>query len=405
MSAGPWRPIRLEFYQSRIAEIHFPVQVSEDLKSARIDFTIGIESPPPACSVRVALYNPPDVDHLDDRELVFCEIYLLESDTIKESISVDNPMLWYPIEYGSQPLYEIVVDLYSNSIHLDSKSQSLGIRRARVIQSPLIDEEGATFYFEINSIPIFCAGANWIPADNLPTQVTPFKYREWLQLVVKGNQNMIRVWGGGIYEHDAFYSAADDLGILIWQDFMFACGQYPAHKHFRENVEREAITQVKRLRHHPSVVIFVGNNEDYQIAESAGLQWDPSDPYPENWLKTTFPARYIYEKLLPEVVHQYAPNVFYHPGSPWSDGKPTSDRTIGDIHQWNGPLSQTKHSNLALADSSLAWVARIISIVPSSRGPIYIRIRDAGASIEQNNELLYLFPERKISAIPDHGSS
>lgn len=147
---------------------------------------------------------------------------------------------------------------------------------------------------------------------------------------------MVRIWGGGIYEDDSFYSTADELGILIWQDFLFACGQYPCHLEFRENVEREAKTQIKRLRHHPSIVIFAGNNEDYQVAESVPLDWDPSDPSPESWLKTNFPARFLYEKLLPEVVSKYAPGVFYHPGSPWGGGKPTRDKTVGDIHQWNG---------------------------------------------------------------------
>jgi beta-mannosidase len=155
---------------------------------------------------------------------------------------------------------------------------------------------------------------------------------------------MIRVWGGGIYEDEMFYSIADELGILIWQDFLFACGQYPCHKQYRNNVKREAVTQVKRLRKHPSVILFAGNNEDYQVAEASGLDWDPEDTNPENWLKTNFPARYIYEKILPEVVLEHAPDVFYHPGSPWGGGKPTRDKTVGDIHQWNGsplPLDHT----------------------------------------------------------------
>jgi beta-mannosidase len=329
MSAGPWKPIRLEIYQSRIEEIHFPVNVSDDLSSATIDYSITIECPVKDASVRLTLYPP------HDNTPVYTETRAARR-TVTGTFTIKNPKLWYPVSYGSQPLYKIVIDLQEANILIDQKSQSLGIRRARVIQSPLESEKGTTFYFEVNNIPIFCGGSNWIPADNILTRLTPERYREWLTLLVKGNQNMIRVWGGGIYEDESFYSTADELGILIWQDFLFACGQYPCHLEFRENVEREAKTQVKRLRHHPSIVLFAGNNEDYQIAELVPLDWDPNDTSPESWLQTNFPARYLYEKLLPEVVSKYAPGVFYHPGSPWGAGKPTADKTVGDIHQWNG---------------------------------------------------------------------
>jgi beta-mannosidase len=251
----------------------------------------------------------------------------------------------------------VVVDLYNGDSILDTKEQKIAFRRARVAQNPLKDAKGTSFYFEINNIPIFCGGSNWIPADNLLTRLTSTRYREWLDLLIRGNQNMVRVWGGGIYENRSFYTTADELGILVWQDFLFACGQYPAHPSFRANVEREAITQLKRLRHHPSVVLLAGNNEDYQVAESVPLEWDPNDTNPEHWLTTTFPARYIYEKLLPEVTAKHAPGIFYHPGSPWGAGKPTTDPSVGDIHQWNG-------SPRECSDGSLAWKSRTISEIP-----------------------------------------
>jgi beta-mannosidase len=146
---------------------------------------------------------------------------------------------------------------------------------------------------------------------------------------------LLRVWGGGIYEDDAFYSACDELGILVWQDFMFACGNYPCFPSFLDSVRQEAVLNVRRLRHHPSLVIFAGNNEDYQVAEAAGLTYNYADKNPENWLKTDFPARYIYEFLLPDIIQAECPDIPYHPGSPWGDGKRTSDPTIGDLHQWN----------------------------------------------------------------------
>jgi beta-mannosidase len=145
---------------------------------------------------------------------------------------------------------------------------------------------------------------------------------------------MIRVWGGGIYEADVFYDICDELGILVWQDFMFGCGQYPAYDSFLDSVQTEAEQNVKRLRLHPSVVIFAGNNEDYQLAESSGLELDYSDEK-SDYLKTNFPARHIYERLLPAVVEEFS-DIFYHRGSPYSgQGKVTTDPAYGDIHQWN----------------------------------------------------------------------
>jgi beta-mannosidase len=143
------------------------------------------------------------------------------------------------------------------------------------------------------------------------------------------------VWGGGIYEDEAFYDACDELGILVWQDFMFGCGNYPCFPSILNSIQAEAITNVQRLRHHPCIAIFAGNNEDYQVQESAGLTYDYKDKNEQHWLDSDFPARYIYESLLPKVVAAEAPLIPYHPGSPWGDGKRTSDPTVGDMHQWN----------------------------------------------------------------------
>ena len=133
---------------------------------------------------------------------------------------------------------------------------------------------------------------------------------------------------------------------MVWQDFMFACGNYPTWPDLLESINQEAVYNVRRLRHHPSILIYAGNNEDYQVQEQNGLEYDYEDKDPENWLKTDFPARYIYEELLPSVVRDLAPSVFYHPGSPWGDGKVTSDPTVGDLHQWNGKLHAVIESKL-----------------------------------------------------------
>jgi beta-mannosidase len=123
---------------------------------------------------------------------------------------------------------------------------------------------------------------------------------------------------------------------MVWQDFMFGCGNYPTWPALLESIKKEAIENVSRLRHHPSIVIYAGNNEDYQVQEQEGLTYNYEDQDRDHWMTTDFPARYIYEELLPRVVQEYSPSVFYHPGSPWGDGKISSDPTVGDLHQWNG---------------------------------------------------------------------
>jgi beta-mannosidase len=169
---------------------------------------------------------------------------------------------------------------------------------------------------------------------------------------------MIRVWGGGIFEEKDFYEACDEFGVLVWQDFLFGCGNYPANKDFLALVEREAIANVKLLRHHPSIVIWAGNNEDYQYRESEHLEYNVEDKDPASWLKSTFPARYIYEKLLVDVTKDLVPGTYYHFGSPFG-GQDTHDATVGDIHQWNGRASRPLPIT-PLISSSLARHAREI---------------------------------------------
>ena len=251
-----------------------------------------------------------------------------------------RPELWYPARYGKQPLYDLVARIFVQDNQLDIASKRFGLRRAEVIQEKLDDAPGTTFFFQINNIPIFCGGSNWIPADAFIPAIDPSRYRDWIKLAAKGNQSMIRIWGGGIFEEQEFYNACDEMGVLVWQDFMFACGNYPATEEFLDLVKREATANVKRLRHHPSIVIWAGNNEDYQYQETESLEYDPHDLNPENWLKSNFPARYIYEKILADVTRELVPDTCYRFGSPVG-GKSTSDPTVGDIHQWNGKTSVT----------------------------------------------------------------
>lgn len=267
---------------------------------------------------------------LDDSPVASQEIDGESSATFR----ISDPELWYPVRYGKQPLYTVKATVVHDDKDVDSITKKIGLRRAELVQRPLKEQPGTSFFFEVNGIPLFCGGSDWIPADNFIPRISKERYYDWVKLVADGNQFMIRVWGGGIYEEQAFYDACDELGILVWQDFMFGCGNYPAWPELLSSIKREAEENIKLLRHHPSIVIWAGNNEDYQYAESVNLEWDQKNTDAESWLKTDFPARYIYEKILPDACREYCPSVYYHPGSPWG-GVDTRDPTVGDIHQWN----------------------------------------------------------------------
>ncbi|KAF9534884.1 beta-mannosidase [Crepidotus variabilis] len=329
MTVGPWKPIRLESYSKRISEIDIQSEVSEFL-DVKLSVTLSVSGNTPAYA-SVTLKTP---EKSVERHIEKLEVRDGQA-KVEWEWAPQQLRLWYPVKYGEQPLYTTEVEIVDEQGNvLDQKAQKTAFRRVNIVEDKLIDQEGLTWLFEINNIRIFCGGSNWIPADSFLTTVSADRYRAWLQLMVDGNQNMVRIWGGGIYEHDDFYSICDELGLLVWQDFMFGCGQYPAYDSFVESVREEATQNVKRLRWHPSVVIFAGNNEDYQVAESFGLQLDYSDET-SDFRNTDFPARYIYERVLPAVVNEHS-NIAYHRASPYSGhGKPTTDRTYGDIHQWN----------------------------------------------------------------------
>lgn len=327
MTCGPWRPINFEIYCSRISDLYFTTDVNISLETAEIVAKVDIEGE--ASEVRFEI--------LFEGRGISTHVAKIENCHASATFNLQNPELWYPATYGEQPLYFLIATLLSGEHEHDSASKRFGLRRAEVVQRELEDTTGTTFFFEINNIPVFCGGSDWIPADNFIPRISPQRYRDWVKLVVDGNQVMIRVWGGGIFEEKVFYEACDEMGLLVWQDFLFGCGNYPANPEFLNLVKREATENVKLMRHHPSIVIWAGNNEDYQYQESEDLDYDPNDKDPESWLKSSFPARYIYEKILVDVTKELVPDTYYHFGSPFG-GKDTRDPTVGDIHQWNGML-------------------------------------------------------------------
>jgi beta-mannosidase len=324
LTAGFWRAVRIEAYNARILDVNAPAAVSDDLREAIVSVQVDFTAVPIGASITVRLTDA-------DNTVVSETTLPASGSAVQHTITVTAPALWYPNGHGEQPRYKLTVTLHDGEKTLDSNEQLLGLRRLRLVQEPLIDAPGTSFYFEVNNIPLFCGGANWIPADSFTPRVTIEKYRAWLQMAADSHMVMLRVWGGGIYEEDAFYDLCDEMGLLVWQDFMFACGIYPAHPEFLANVRAEAEANVRRLRNHPSLAIWCGNNEDYQIAEAINA-YDPD--FNGDFTKTAFPAREIYERLLPEVCGALDPNRQYWPGSPYG-GRSVADQTLGDRHTWD----------------------------------------------------------------------
>lgn len=326
MTAGPWRPVVLEQYVSRVDDVWAQYEISAANNTCSGTLYARTESSE-AEEVILAL-------SYEDKTVFEQRCRPAPDGLAKATFQVDTPALWYPHGYGSQPRYKLSAKLVrGNDTTLDEKSKLIGLRRCELIQEH--DNFGKSFYFRINGIDIFAGGSCWIPADSYLAQISRDRYYDWMKLMVESNQIMLRVWGGGIYEDDSVFDACDELGILVWHDFAFACASYPVYPEFLASVEEEARQNIRRLRSHPSVVIWAGNNEDYQVQERYKLEYDPEDKDPESWRKSTFPARYIYEHLMPNWVKEEDPSCIYHPSSPWGDCKPTADPTVGDIHQWN----------------------------------------------------------------------
>lgn len=246
--------------------------------------------------------------------------------------TIEDPALWWPRGMGGQPLYILRAELLDGGGAVaDAHERRLGLRTIRLEQKP--DAFGESFRFVVNGRAIFAKGANWVPADLWPHRVDRAAYERLLEAAAAAHMNMIRVWGGGIYEADTFYDLCDEKGLLVWQDFMFACGTYPGgDPAFVANVEAEAREQVRRLRDHACLALWCGNNE----IEQGFINWKG-----DAWTDTTMPlAEYakIFDECLPQVVRGEDGATPYIPSSGHTPGENRSnvhDATCGDAHSWS----------------------------------------------------------------------
>lgn len=245
-----------------------------------------------------------------------------------KEIAICSPELWWPNGYGGQPLYTVSVKLLAGEDELDVWERRIGLRTITVCREK--DAWGECFAHEVNGVRIFGMGADYIPEDNLLGRVTPERTRTLLGSARDAHFNVIRVWGGGYYPDDFFYDICDELGLIVWQDFMFACCVYDLTEHFEESITAEFIDNIKRIRHHASLGLWCGNNEMEMFLEE-GRSWWCRDPHQfSDYIK-------MFEYLLPKLLRTYDPQTFYWPASPSSGGgfDAPNDENRGDVHYWD----------------------------------------------------------------------
>ncbi|HZH59533.1 MAG TPA: glycoside hydrolase family 2 protein [Metabacillus sp.] len=316
---GIWRDVSLlAWNMGRIDEVY----VTQEHRHKEVEVHVRVElkaySKKPV-SLKVNLTNP-----LGNVESVSIE-HVLKQETV--SFHVVNPQLWWPNNYGKQPLYKVEVITLNGTDVLDEKKLNIGLRTIKVKHEP--DQWGKSFEFEVNGLSIFAMGANYIPEDSLLARNSKERTERLINDCIEANFNMIRVWGGGIYPEDYFFDLCDQKGIIVWQDFMFACSMYDLNDDFRRNVEQEVKDNMKRIRHHASLGIWCGNNE----VEEAWVYWGdmPDEDYKHK-------ADYIklFEFIIPELAKELDPQTFYWSSSPSSGGGFNEPRNPneGDMHYW-----------------------------------------------------------------------
>lgn len=326
VTSGIWRPVYLKAWSGPVMEDVFISTQSIGKKNAEMKASVEIASDRDYPS---AILSVMDAD--SKKQLASKKISLKAGvNEVELPFDVKNPKLWWCNGMGDANLYDFKINLSVDNQDADSRMLTTGIRKIEVVRDE--DKDGRTFYFRLNGRPVFAKGANYIPCDNFLPRVTPEIYGRTVKDAVDANMNMLRVWGGGVYEDDRFYNLCDSMGIMVWQDFMFACSLYPSEGDFLDNIKEEAVYNVKRLRNHPSLALWCGNNECLE----AWYNWGLKRRYENQGVADIIWKQYVdlYHDVLPEVVEKYNPEIFYWPSSPYSDIGSASESNKGDTHLW-----------------------------------------------------------------------
>jgi beta-mannosidase len=253
-----------------------------------------------------------------------------------KKITVNNPELWWPRGFGAQPLYTVTVVLCYKGREIDRWERRYGLRTMTMRVRK--DKWGESFAHEVNGVPVFAMGADYIPEDSIFSRVTAERTRRLLEQCAAANFNTIRVWGGGYYPDDFFYDICDELGLIVWQDCMFACAVYELTEAFDKNIRAELIDNIKRIRHHASLGLWCGNNEMEMFVDK--MTWVSTLKQKADYIK-------MYEYIFPRIFKDHDPQTFYWPASPSSGGSfdAPNDPDRGDVHYW-----EVWHGNKPFSD-------------------------------------------------------
>ncbi len=324
VTSGIWRPIVLETWNG--PKINNVQVIQNEVDASKADLTLIAE---------IIADNDDEAARLDftanGKPLASKEVALKKGlNRIEVPAKVKKPRLWWPNGLGEPYLYDLTTTVTTDGA-TDSDSQEIGLRSIKLHNDK--DQYGHNLYFEVNGKPVFMKGVDMVPLDNFLPRITREKYEKHVLDAKNVNMNMIRVWGGGVYEEDYFYQLCDRNGILVWQDFMFACSTYPADEKFLASIRSEAIDNVRRLRNHACIALWCGNNE----CQDVFYGWGNRKQYYEEkgvlpLLESQFKAMYF--KTLPEVVKEHGGGTAYRPSSPFAFEDTPSDGINGDDHYW-----------------------------------------------------------------------
>ncbi|MFE4711978.1 glycoside hydrolase family 2 protein [Paenibacillus sp. NPDC056722] len=318
--AGIWRDITIHGYDNgRIDDVYVTQTHSEN--KVHLDIKVDLQHWSEAELHLRAVLESPDGQ-------VYEQVSAVNLSQTSLALAITDPQIWWPNNFGSQPLYTLKVELSSGAKVIDDKTLTIGLRTLTVKQ--VKDTWGESFEFEVNGKSIFAMGANYIPEDNVFGRINYEKTEKLIKSCVEANYNCIRVWGGGYYADDYFYDLCDQYGLIVWQDHMYACGNYDFTDEFKDSITLETIDNMKRIRHHASLGLWSGNNE----LEYAWAYWGWGERYGEK-LKQDYLKQF--EEYLPELSKSLDPNTFYWRSSPSSTGNfdDPNNENIGDMHYWD----------------------------------------------------------------------
>ena len=394
-TSGVWRAIAIEAWSGgRLGDVVPAVTLEGG--DARLDVRVAVKG---TGRVEGVLRDP------DGREVARASADAAgEAAPGAASLALDVPSaaLWWPRGYGDQPLHHLTVTLADGTRTLDERTHRIGLRTIAVDRAP--DALGHRFGLVVNARPVRVRGANWIPDDTLPARVTHEDVVERIGQATAMGANALRVWGGGIYPDDAFFDACDEAGVLVWQDFAFACADYPEAEPHRSEVAAEARDVVARLARHPSLALWCGGNESVWLHDAP----EEADAEGRTWATQVGDRAWglgYYAGVLPEAVAQVDPGRPYLPNSPWSpDGGPPNDEANGPVHLWRewnaaGPDRYRDHRPAFAAEWGHAgppnWATLTARVPPEGRTPLSphmdYRIRAADGQVKLHDRLREMF--------------